>query len=138
MARRWKGIVPTYSPKDVIEHSINKYKESTPTHYPTIVHQARESLITNAFTISTRIRWTKEACEKYIEELRKKGYIEGAALHTKWDINGTLEKFIPIPEDGIEFFHQKYPNIFSIKRSYGTSNCLYNEEEAKPIEGVTT
>lgn len=136
MARRWKGIAAIRDNKDMIEHTISKYAEVT-VHTSPVIHAARESIITSLYSISTKHRWTKEMCEKYINELRAKGYKEGVPLMTKWNVPGTLRSFMDIPEDGLEFFHQKYPNIFTITRQTGSNTVLYNEEEAQPIEGAT-
>ena len=98
----------------VISHSIKKYPEHS---------------TTSSSTYYTKNVWTKETAEKYIEELKKKGYIPGVAVQTRWRTPAILGAFKEIPEAGLEFWGMNGPPIFSLISPNISPNIFYTEQE---------
>lgn len=117
----WKRKKPPQKQQEsnMIEHSICKYK---PPIVP-IVHTYDK--------YNGLQQWPHIRCMHYIDELKKRGYIPGVHVTTKWGITGLIEPYPPIPTQGLQFYGKSCPDIIKIKiGTYG--NCMsYNEDEVR-------
>lgn len=137
MGRRWrqKGVTPiTPQPKPdliMIEHTISKHKTAVvvvPTY--NTPPQDRRPLGQACYVTASKYLWTKERCLAYVEEVAKKGYVVGAQVVTKYGNAGVIASIREIPEEGMSFFGDNYPNLFSVHRPMlGNNGIWYNELE---------
>jgi len=113
MGRKWRQqpavlITATITPEkrpDVIEHSITKYKQPAVT------------TVTRQHGANT---WSKERYKAHLNEIQKRGYVKGAEVVTKYGIHGTIEEFLPCPDDGIIFYGGNEPCCIRILRTDNT------------------
>ena len=109
----------------MIEHTIIKYVEKKSA---IILPYTPKS--TSMPAISTSHNWPKEKYASYLEDLQKRGYVIGAKVRTKYNIEGVINGFRQCPEFGIDFYASDVPNAMTIKRNNaGESSLLYSEEE---------
>ncbi len=104
-----------------ITHSISKYK------LPVIVQQPLYQR--QDYSISTKTHWTKEQVEKHIQDLRELGIVEGATVITKYGGIATVDSFKHIDEEGLTFFHAKYPCIVALKLTQYSTSVMWSVDE---------
>ena len=123
--KRWHQP-PQTNETIMIEHSIRKHTPVPTTTVSNIIalpsQPARHTYGHNV--------WVKLRCENYINLLRSRGFKEGEKIKTNWDIEGTIEGFKEVPEDGWAFSGGDLPNCITIRRNHGVqANIFYNEDE---------
>jgi hypothetical protein len=132
MARRWRTlgspIEPDIAPaKTMVEHSIIKHNVVA---LPAIVHS------TSTHTSANTTRWSKEVYDKYIVDMKARGFVIGAPCITKYGIPGVIESIRDItPDKHITFFGiASVPCTITIKRADQHSGLLYSESEITLIK----
>ena len=103
-----------------ITHSISKYK------LPVVTQQHYQG---NNYSISTKTHWTKEQVEKHIQDLKDSGIVEGATVVTKYDSIATVDSFKHIDEEGLTFFHAKYPCVVALKLTQYSTSIMWSADE---------
>lgn len=130
MGRRWRSKLPITHKEtgDMIEHTITKYAPIVE-QKPAVVSYLQNHRPTQHLP-STQIKWSKTKCLEYIEEKQKYGFIIGAKVKTSYGNEGTIATIRQVPEDGLSFFGNGFPNIFTVYRPLmGDSGVFYNEAE---------
>ncbi len=104
-----------------ITHSISKYKLPVVVQQP--LYQRQD------YSISTKTHWTKEQAEKHIQDLKDSGIVEGATVITKYGGLATVDSFKHIDEEGLTFFHAKYPCIVALKLTQYSTTVMWSADE---------
>ena len=136
MGRRRKAWLLTEQPKPIdgskmIEHSITKHVAPKPQAAPIIALPSNRYYHHMGNAMNT---WVKPRCENYINDLRNRGFKEGAKIVSKWGITGSIEGFKPIPEEGWSF-SGTIPCCLIIRREFGVQNTIFYSEEELTVTG---
>lgn len=120
----------------MIEHSITKYKEpayiAPANNIIPYTRMPAQSVAANNQPNITH-RWDVKQCNDYIEDLKKRGYVVGAQVTTKYGIEGDICGYRNIPPGGLSFFSQRVPDMIQVSRPNFQTMLTYSEFELTSV-----
>ena len=138
MGRRWrqKGGQPAPPPSQpesiMLEHTITKHKSVVQSIVAAVYNPMQRPVATGqpCYITASKYIWPKERCAAYIKEMSEKGFVVGANIVTQYGNDGVISSIREIPDEGMNFFGESVPNIYSIHRPMlGNNGIWYNATE---------